>query len=488
MRIRLRTLLPLLLGLLVAAGFLGVAATVGDAIRGSLTTVPGVTRERAVEAAIRAVTLWGLLVTGIAVASAFLIARMIVRPLEEMSRAAQYLNEGTQPPETETPVAEVQDVARGVSRAAHELRDRHARSARQQSELAALVEAVSEGIIQVDAAGRIERANHASRHLLGLPAGILGRPIAAMIRNEPLRAVVERGATGEPTAGAEVALDDRRLLVSVSPQPGGGTVVTLVDLTDLRRLEEVRRDFVANASHELKTPLTSLRGYSETLLQSDLPEPERRQFLATIARNAERLQRIVDDLLDLSRLESGRWEPELEPIHVLQLAESCWAAVAERDPSRSIRFSVEGDPEGRALADRRGLEQVLANLFDNALRHTPDGGSVRVTAHAVPKDSGPPITAHTVGGKPGVALPAAHSAWTLVEVTDTGTGIPRDALPRIFERFYRVDPARSRAEGGTGLGLSIVKHMVESMGGAVAAESVLGKLTTIRFWLPRAPD
>jgi two-component system phosphate regulon sensor histidine kinase PhoR len=253
-------------------------------------------------------------------------------------------------------------------------------------------------------------------------------------------------------------------------------VVTFVDLTDLRRLEEIRRDFVANASHELKTPLTSIRGYTETLLAGGLPVSEQGQFLATIARNAERLQRIVDDLLDLSRLESGRWQPELARVRVGEVAEASWQAFGEQARKRGVAWSIETD-HAPATADRRGLDQVFTNLYDNALRYTPEGGRIRVRIRT---GAPPPATGPR-------RVPADPTGWIVTEVADTGTGIPRDALPRIFERFYRVDPARSRAEGGTGLGLSIVKHMVESMGGSVAAESELGKGTTIRMWLPAAP-
>lgn len=483
MRIRLQLLLPLLGGVLVGLGFLLAAGSTADAVRSSLTTVPGLTRERAVEAAVRAVALGGMLATVVAVAASALMARSIVRQLLQVQRAAAGLREDEEATTPVTPVAELQDVARGVQRTTDELRERRDRALRETAELEALVEAVSEGIIRVDEDGRVERVNRASRTLLGLPQDAVGRAVAAMFRSREMREIVERGAAGVGTSATEVVVDDRRILVSVSPQPGGGAVATFVDLTDLRRLEEVRRDFVANASHELKTPLTSIRGYSETLLDTELPEPQRQQFLGIIFRNASRLQRIVDDLLDLSRLESGRWDPELQPVDPVALAESSWAALADPAGARGVRLVVEaagGDQTLHVIADRRGLEQVFANLFDNAIRHSREGDTVRVRALRTMADSRGSGADRRGGG----ALAAQASAgWVVVEVTDTGSGIPRDALPRIFERFYRVDPARSRAEGGTGLGLSIVKHMVESMGGAVGAESALGKGTTIRLWL-----
>ncbi len=496
MRIRLRLLLPLLILVLLGGGFFLTAGAVGDAVRDALLTVPGLTRDRAVQSAVHAVVMTGLLVTAIGLVLSFIAARMIVRPLTRMPRTAEQLTEpvGESPPGTV--VAEVQDVARGIGRAAVELRDRHSRELRERSELASLIEAVSEGIIQVGPDGRIVRVNQAARILLGLPDDAVGRRVASQVRNADLRDLIDQGVGGEAPDPAEVVVDELRLFVSAAPQPGGGAVATFTDLTDLRRLEEVRRDFVANASHELKTPLTSIRGYAETLRSGDLPDPERKQFLDTISRNAERLQRIVDDLLDLSRLESGRWQPELQTLQVGQTARSCWTAFAERAREQEVAFHTDTDDD-LALADPRAMEQIFSNLFDNALRYTPEYG--RITVAAAPDEDGPPANGHrrstapTASVQPAAAFPVAPgdtapARWLRVEVRDTGAGIPRDALPRIFERFYRVDPARSRAEGGTGLGLSIVKHMVESMGGAIHATSTLGKGTTMRLWLRRPED
>ena len=202
----------------------------------------------------------------------------------------------------------------------------------------------------------------------------------------------------------------------------------------------------------------------------------------------------MDDLLDLSRLEAGRWQPELEPVDVIKAAESCWLSFADRAADRGVTFSVEANAEEKARADRRALEQIFSNLYDNALRHTPEGGGIQVTTRreeTVP-DGG--AARHGNGSRRGSTTgpggrfdPSGEGGpWIVTEVIDTGSGIPRDALPRIFERFYRVDPARSRAEGGTGLGLSIVRHMLESMDGGVDARSELGKGTIFRIWLPVA--
>jgi two-component system phosphate regulon sensor histidine kinase PhoR len=257
-----------------------------------------------------------------------------------------------------------------------------------------------------------------------------------------------------------------------------GILVTLVDLTELRRLEGVRRDFVANVSHELKTPLTSIRGYVETLVTDELDPSTRRQFLDVIQKNADRLHSIVDDLLDLSKLESGGWRPDLEDVNVAAVINDVWDDFADKAGQRECVFVPPGS-DARARADRNALRQVMANLFDNALRYTPAGGSIHVSVET-PEST----RADEEGTRPDGDAEAGHVVS--IDVRDSGSGIPGDALPRIFERFYRADPARSRAEGGTGLGLSIVKHLVESMNGHVTATSELGKGTTIRIRLPAA--
>jgi signal transduction histidine kinase len=239
-------------------------------------------------------------------------------------------------------------------------------------------------------------------------------------------------------------------------------VLVIHDITQIRRLEAMRRDFVANVSHELKTPLTSISGYAETLL-SDAPDPETtRRFLATIVANTQRMQRLVDNLLDLARLEAGHWQPEPEPLDVADVAREAWEAVSEGVRSSAVKFSVEIGPQAENIvADPDALRQILTNLLENALRYTPAGGRI--------------ICRSVVDGR-GIA----------VSVADTGSGISPEHLPRIFERFYRSDASRSRDLGGTGLGLAIVKHLVEAHGGRVSAESRRGAGTTITCWFPAA--
>ena len=237
-------------------------------------------------------------------------------------------------------------------------------------------------------------------------------------------------------------------------------MLALFDLTPLRRLETVRSDFVANVSHELKTPLTVVGGFAETL-GDDALEPEvRQQFAAAILSNTRRMQRIVDDLLDLSRIESGGWTPNPATIDIESLAVDVLAGMRTRGAAKGIALRVDVEPQAMAIeADPTALRQVLTNLVDNAVRHTT-AGEVVVQARA---------------SNGGVA----------VSVRDTGAGIRTEHLARIFERFYRVDTARSRDEGGTGLGLAIVKHLVEAHGGRVRAASELDRGTTIEAWFPQ---
>jgi two-component system, OmpR family, phosphate regulon sensor histidine kinase PhoR len=371
-------------------------------------------------------------------------------------------------------VGELAELASAIERLAAHVNAREARSAREASEVSVLLDTISEGILQLDRAGVIVRANPAAQTLLGLRSATPGQPVTSLIRHAELRRLLERAVAGETIPAAEIALEEQRLIVSARPLDSAGTVIAFMDLTQVRRLESVRRDFVANVSHELKTPLTSIRGYIETLLTDDsLPAEMQHQFLEVVQKNADRLHHIVDDLLDLSRLESGGWRPELHEVNALDVIQDVWSGCSERAERRGIRFVPPQQPL-TVIADPGGLRQILTNLLDNAIRYSPDGGRIDVIAHASPRNGNGRSRDHD------------NDDFVTFEVRDSGAGIPSDALARIFERFYRVDPARSRAEGGTGLGLSIVKHLVESMGGDVRAESELGKGTTIRFRLPAA--
>jgi signal transduction histidine kinase len=288
-------------------------------------------------------------------------------------------------------------------------------------------------------------------------------PTSNLPRERGLREAIGAALGGQAVDAHEVQIGGRELSLTARPLAAGGAVVALFDLTPVRRLETIRRDFVANASHELRTPLTVIGGFAETLLDDSLPNEQRRQFASTVLANTHRMQRIVDDLLDLSRIESGGWKPNPARIDTRVLASEALATVKERGLDSRVTLGIEIAPDSTHVwADPTALRQVLTNLVDNAVRHTNEG-SVTVFARRV------------AGG--GVAI----------GVSDTGIGIPPEHLPRIFERFYRVDAGRSRSEGGTGLGLAIVKHLVEGHGGRVRAESTVGRGTKIWAELPDPP-
>jgi two-component system, OmpR family, phosphate regulon sensor histidine kinase PhoR len=424
-----------------------------------------------------------LVALGLALVASLVLGSVLARSLDQIRQDIRLRLRGGDRPVAEPAIAEIRTLARAVDLLIREEADRATRLTQERDEFALLLSSVSEGILQIGPDSRIIHANPAARSMLGMPAEVRGLPVGTLVRSAELRPVLEQASAGQMQGSFDISLEDRRLLVSAQPMPdpaggdAGGVVVAFADLTELRRLEGVRRDFVANASHELKTPLTSIRGYVETLITDDLPAETQRHFLEVVHRNAERLQQIVDDLLDLSRLESGGWRPDLQPTDVRALAASTWTGFADRARRAGIVFEITGKAV-HATVDAGGLQQVLSNLYDNALRYTPEGGRVQVTISGA--QGGPAVGA----GGDGLTISSGESV--LIDVQDTGMGIPSDALPRIFERFYRVDPARSRAEGGTGLGLSIVRHLMERMGGAVSAESELGRGTTIRLRLPVA--
>lgn len=418
----------------------------------------------------------------------FGFSRVVTYPLRQLAGAARAMAAGDLAQRARTRGSdELAEMADALNMLAGELQRRLGQLEGERAEMQALIDSMSEGVIAVDGGGRVRRANPAARRMFSLggdPRGIAPEQVA---RRQGFLEMVGRVVDGSPVPATELALDGRSLLATAQPLPGGGAVMVFLDVSQLRRLEGVRRDFVANASHELKTPLTAIRGYSETLLDPGLPPELGRRFAQTVKENAERLQRIVDDLLDLSRLESGGWRVEPEIVSVADAANEAWAPFRDEAARKHAAFSVHApDDADYVYADPAALRQVLSNLFGNALRYIPDGGAVEVRARAA---AGPSLENCRRSAPSDPAEPCDDGAgWVCIEVSDTGSGIPSAHLPRIFERFYRVDAARSREEGGTGLGLAIVKHMVEGHGGTIQAESQLGRGTTIRFTLPAPHD
>lgn len=356
-------------------------------------------------------------------------------------------------------VIELARVASAANRVRGELEDQVARVTRERDELAQLMDEVGEGLMALTNDARILRINPVAQQLLGLTEVIPFSPVGSIVRDPVLRDLLESSVV-RPQGRLELQLGDRELEVRTKRGTEGGAVVLIVDITEVRRLEAVRSDFVANASHELKTPLTVIRAAAETVLDESLPGDLRGQFLRSIEGNTVRLQRLVDDLLDLSRYESGAWRPERVPFALEDVARAAWTELRDKATGRAVDFEVVG--KGDALGDEAATYQIFRNLFENALRYVPESrGRISV-------DMG------------------SSDTYLVVAVEDNGSGIPASALPRIFERFYRVDAARSRSEGGTGLGLAIVRHLVSSMGGQVDASSIWGAGTTITFTIPSA--
>jgi two-component system, OmpR family, phosphate regulon sensor histidine kinase PhoR len=352
-------------------------------------------------------------------------------------------------------------LAENLSRSLRDLRD-------DRDLLGRILESMREGVLVMDGEHHILLANPSLREMLLLDSDLVGRSTIEVIRNAELHSIVEKAlVANEPMVG-EIGLGGlkpRRLMVHASRVSGEprALVIVLFDVTEMRRLETIRRDFVANVSHELRTPIASVRSAAETLRMAMENDPKAvAQFIDIIERNGRRLGDLVNDLLDLSKVEAKEFRLTPETLDLAALCEKAAAPFAGRASSRRIRLAIEIPNDfAKALGDKSALDRILTNLIDNALKYSQDGSSVTIGA----REAG---------------------AKLQVLVSDTGPGIDAKHLPRLFERFYRVDPGRSRDMGGTGLGLSIVKHLVEALGGAITVESTPGKGSIFAFTLPRA--
>jgi two-component system phosphate regulon sensor histidine kinase PhoR len=425
------------------------------------------------------------------------LARQVTRPLEELTKAAEYVGEGAGAPRVlPEHEDEVGELGHTFNRMSVRLAQRMARLEADRQQLTAILGGMVEGVVGLDAGQRIVFANERAVQLLELPAGAcVGRRLWEVVRQRPLLDVVLRALAGSEPRREELSWNGaaaRSLTVHAASLPGAppdravrGAVLVLHDTSELRRLERLRQEFVANVSHELKTPLSVIQACVETLLDGAADDPPHRtRFLEQIAGQSERLHALILDLLRLARLESGDASFEFQAVPVGEVVRAAAERHRPRAEARRQRLVVSGatwertgngngSGHGNAgdgpspaedvavWADEEAVETVLENLLDNALKYTPEGGEVRVGWQA-------------------------RDGQVLLEVSDTGIGIPEADLPRIFERFYRVDKARSRELGGTGLGLSIVKHLTQAMRGSVRAASRLGHGTTFIVSLPQA--
>ncbi len=333
--------------------------------------------------------------------------------------------------------------------------------------LTGLLEGMQEGVLVTDREGHLQIMNRALREMLLIGADAVGRPVAQAVEHAELGPLLEE-ARKKGSSVAELDLPGikpRRVLVHASKLlgPRAGEVAVFFDVTEVRRLENLRRDFVANVSHELRTPVTAVRSAAETLRDAVEADPRSAvRFIDMIERNAARLQACIDDLLFLSRIEAKQYNFAHEAVDPSTVGAAVLGLFRQRAETRNVRLDLDTSPtHPRVWCDPRALEQILTNLVENAIKYCPDST----------------VTVRT----------RLYEGKTRVMVADTGPGIGPKQLPRIFERFFRVDPGRSRDMGGTGLGLSIVKHLVEALGGTILVESELGRGTTFLIDLPAVP-
>jgi two-component system, OmpR family, phosphate regulon sensor histidine kinase PhoR len=355
---------------------------------------------------------------------------------------------------------EIGQVAAALDKTARRVEESFARVQTGQRELETLLNSMQDAVIAVDVEGRVQWANRGMDRLLLRPPR-LNAPLIDSVRDPDFLAAIQEAARDQvvTTARSNTITSGRTFDVTAAPMPGGGAVAVLRDLTETERMEKTRRDFIANVSHELRTPLTSIQGYTETLLDSPLEDNHVRDFLEIIRKNGARMSRLTEDLLTLARVESGEQRFDIQRVSVEELLQDALQSFREVARPYNVELVVDnGVPGGRVHADREAIHQIFSNLIENALKYGGSGKSV---------------------------ILGARVAASGVEfyVRDFGPGISSEHLPRLFERFYRVDKARSRESGGTGLGLAIAKHIILAHNGSIRAESELNHGSTFLFSL-----
>lgn len=437
--------------------------------------LPWTSFQARLNAASRLVAGTAVVVTLLALLVTYLLERRLVRPLERLTQAAQAIAAGDVGQEVLVRNRdEIGSLAIAFNTMSRELAQRLEQlqaNRRERDENSDLMETVLgsmiEGVVVIDSRQRILYANAAAGPLLDLPtARAPGRSLFEAARHPRVQKVVEAVLSGNAPDRVEYEVPRTNAIVALlaSPLPGDpppGAVLVLHDVTELRRLENLRREFVSNVSHELKTPLTTIQAYTETLLDGAIDDPNNnRKFLERIDEQAERLHKLILDLLSLARIEAAEDAYELLPVPVAKTVQICLDEYLPVAASKGVELQTHPPPDSVVVwADEEGLLTVLNNLVDNAIKYTPSGGRV--------------FLRWRIDGR-----------RVVIEVEDTGLGIPKQHQARIFERFYRVDKARSRELGGTGLGLSIVKHWVQVFGGSVELVSELGRGSTFSIRLP----
>ncbi len=361
-----------------------------------------------------------------------------------------------------------------VQRLSERLADSIEELARDRDRLAVVLESMSDAVIALDARQRITLFNAAAEVMLAEPMLAVGGQthgmrVTELIRSPKIIDLLDQGREGPASAEITLSGEPPRLVsVQVTPRvEDAGAVLVLHDITELRKLETVRRDFVTNVSHELRTPVSVILATSETLLSDDLSDPPRaRRFIEALNRNADRISRLIADLLDISRLEAGGFSLDLEPVSLFGITLHVIDSLEDKIAARAQTVDVDVDIDLLVIADSKAIDQVLFNLLDNAIKYAGEGGALTVRAIA---DAADPDTLR-------------------VEVLDDGPGLPPEHRQRIFERFYRIDDGRSRDVGGTGLGLSIVKHLIGAMDGRVGVRPNTPSGSIFWFELPATQE
>ncbi len=399
----------------------------------------------------------------VAIVMAGVLAQFTARRLQRIVEFANKIADGELTARiSESSGDEVGQVAAALDKTARNLENNFAALRDSQRQLETLLNSMEDAVIAVGPDGRVQWANQRMDSLVPQRTR-LNAPIVETVRDPDfLRAV--RGASvvrKVVTARATSIVLARTFDVTAAPMPGGGAVAVLRDLTETERVEKTRRDFIANVSHELRTPLTSIQGYAETLLDSSPENNHSREFLEIIRKNAHRMSRLTEDLLTLARVESGEQRFDVQPVAAAEILQEAVQNFRELARTHGIDLQVEDSAPDLVSADREAIHQVFSNLIDNALKYAASGGRLVLGARRADR---------------GVEF----------YVRDFGPGIPFEHLPRLFERFYRVDKARSRESGGTGLGLAIAKHIVLAHDGTIRAESELNHGSVFLFILPLA--
>jgi two-component system phosphate regulon sensor histidine kinase PhoR len=437
------------------------------------TSLPATAMETEIRSIQLKIALVGCIIALLAAGISWVISRRISQPIEQMKKSAEHfatgdLNHRLTPPGTE----EMGGLADAMNQMAAQLHERIETIISQRNQLETVLASMLEGVIAIDTEERIVSINQAAARLFEYePLDCQGKSIQEIIRSPALQQFIRQALSSKIPSEEDITLfrnDERVIGVKGSPilnanQHQIGTLVVFHDVTQLRRLENMRRDFVANVSHEIKTPLTAIKGFVETLQQGNVEKTqEKERFLGIIQKHVDRLNAIIEDLLALSRIEQENENKviKFEPVKIADVFQAAIQLCRPKAEKQDIRIHFECEQDVAAFFDPTLIEQAVVNLLDNAIKFSEPESLIQVESHQ-------------------------QDDQVIISVQDQGIGIAQKHLPRLFERFYRVDKARSRRMGGTGLGLAIVKHIAQAHGGHVSVESKLGEGSRFSIHLPQ---